>query len=112
MLYHNLLPVVLSRVERLAATEPKYSERARWEGGGCCAHSLGRGSGTLSSYSMCSRAADHREWKCVCVESLRSWAVFHPLRMFVCVSFLWWLPKLQRAVAVSVRGALSCLGLI
>lgn len=31
MLYHNLLPVVLSRVERLAASDAKYSERCRLE---------------------------------------------------------------------------------
>jgi hypothetical protein len=31
MLYHNLLPVVLSRVERLASTDAKYSERCRLE---------------------------------------------------------------------------------
>jgi hypothetical protein len=31
MLYHNLLPVVLSRVERLAQTDAKYAERCRLE---------------------------------------------------------------------------------
>lgn len=31
MLYHSLLPVVLSRVERLAATDTKYADRCRLE---------------------------------------------------------------------------------
>jgi hypothetical protein len=31
MLYHTLLPVVLSRVERLASSDAKYSERCRLE---------------------------------------------------------------------------------